>query len=122
MKKIIDGKNPNTLHEVVPIQEFIDVTIEGIPQEVIDEIYDEFDEVIYDHYRKSPPKKPIVFVADYFIPIEHGEYKFQDEYWAERVIKGELLQRFNVVGDMKKSNTLVLTTVYSYNTIKENKK
>lgn len=119
MKKIVEGKNPNTKNEIVPIQEFIDVTIEGIPQEVVDEMYDTFDDVLYDNYRKNPPKKPNVFAADYSIKLETGQYAFQDEYWAEKNVKGDLIQRFNVVGEVKKGNILSLTTVYSYNTIKE---
>ena len=121
MKEIVEGKNPVTKGELVPIQEFIDLTIDGIPQEVIDELYDTFKDVNYDSFKK-PIKKPIkVYAADHFKEIEMGEYQFQDEYWNYQQVKGKLLERCNVVGFVDDGNVFHLTGAYGYNTIKENK-
>lgn len=121
MKEIVEGKNPVTKGELVPIQEFIDLTIDGIPQEVIDELYDTFKDVNYDSFKK-PIKKPIrVYAADYVKEIERGEYQFQDEYWNYQQVKGRLLERCNVVGFVDDGNVFHLTGAYGYNTIKEQK-
>jgi len=117
MKKVVDGKNPNTKDEIVPIQDFIELTVEGIPQEVIDEMYDVFDDVNYDTYKKRPPKKIEVYVADYYDDLEVGEFQFQDEQWNVRKESGTLRQRYNIVGEKKRGNVFDLFTVYSYNTI-----
>lgn len=122
MKEIVEGKNPVTKGELVPIQEIIDLTIEGIPQEVIDELYDMFETVDYSNFKKLVNKSPKVYAANHAKEIENGEYKFQDEYWKIQQVKGTLLERCNVVGFVNDDGTFYLTGAYSYNTIKEGKR
>lgn len=121
MKEIIEGKNPVTKGELVPIQEFIDLTIDGIPQEVIDELYDMFGDVDYSNFKKPTKKRFKVYAADYVKEIEEGEYQFQDEYWNVKQVKGRLLERCNVAGFVDNSGIFHLTRAYGYNTIKQNK-
>lgn len=120
MKKIIKGKTPTSLeNEIVPIQDFIQLTIDGIPQEVIDEIYDEFEDVKYSNYKKKVGKKATVYTAEYVEHLDDGEYSFQNEKWGLQQITGSLMQRYDIVGEILPGNIFDLLTVYSYNTIRK---
>lgn len=123
MKKLIEGKpNPNLEGEIEPIQDFIDLTVEGIPQEVIDEIYDVYDDVNYTTYRQRPPKKLTMHVADYFEDGQEGEFQFTDKEWKARIVRGKLRTHFNIVGEEKQGGTFDLFTVFAYDTVVEEKK
>lgn len=122
MKEVIDGKNPVTGEELVPVQDFIDFTIEGIPQEVIDELYETFKDVDYTSFKKRVKERLKVYASSYVREIEEGEYKFQDQYWKEQYVTGKLLERCSVTGFLDDAGTFHLTAALGYNTIKETKR
>lgn len=117
MKIVKEGKNKNIKNETVPIQELIDLTVEGIPQEIIDEIYDDFDVVHFDNYKKKRPRHCEIYAGDFYVDVEDGEFQFQDEMWNVRNVKGTLRERYTIVGHKKKDGSFDLFSVVSYNTI-----
>lgn len=121
MKKLVEGKpNPNLKGEIEPIQDFIEMTIDGIPQEVIDEIYDVYDDVNYSGYRLNPPKKLVMHVADYYEDGQEGEFQFTDKEWKARRVKGTLRTHYNIIGEEKR-NVFDLFTVLAYDSVVEDK-
>jgi hypothetical protein len=112
--------------EKVPAQEWVTLSIDGIPQEIIDEIYDQYSQVGYDFYLKPIPKRKgeiVNFLGDYVRELEEGEFTYLDpSTLKESTSRGTLCERYNIVGRLKDGvkggKVFDLLSVYSYNTIK----
>lgn len=122
MKELVNGDS-HIEGEVVPAQDPFFLTIEGIPQEVIDELYDIFEDVIYDNYMKpEDPKrskiKTSVFVADFNESGDAGVFQYFDTgTYKTKTVEGVAIKRYMIAGK-KKDNTLDLKSVQEYNCIR----
>lgn len=120
---IVVENDDNTVFEdeTVPAQDPYAMTIEGIPQEVIDELYDEYDDVTYENYMKpmKHKKPPKVFIADYYQDGQPSRFEWFDPYtYQNKIISGTPRTRYTIMGKETGNNTLDLLSVYEYNCIK----
>lgn len=117
--------NSSVTGEIVPAQDPNILTIEGIPQEVIDEIYDIFDEVDYSKYMvfsylKNSKKDPTIYVADYYEVTNIGDFSYLNAYnYKMETARGDSLKRYMVFGiPSEHESLLTLTSVQEYNCIR----
>jgi len=111
-------------NELVPAQDPHFLSIDGIPQEVIDELYDDFEDVKYENYmtQKRSKKIPDTFVAEYHESGEQGTFKWFDPYtYKEKLVDGIHRKRYLIIGRKLSNNILDLLSVQEYNCIREDK-
>lgn len=120
MYKINQNTRISLENEIVPAQDPAYMTIEGIPQEVIDELYDYFDDVNYENYMNKSQKKKRhnTYMASFFKVIGEGKFSCVDpKTYKNKTVVGEHRLRYLICGKVIDSKTLDLLSIQEYNCI-----